>query len=172
MRKSWYARRITAEFKLTCPAGLISYYDEFLSAIHATCPHSYEVIGIGHEGHSAEYPLSYLEALNRPATFGTPPVPRLQQQIQTKIKYIDELRQQYGHEVKLAIMGHSVGAYICQEVCCIRDPNLHRLMVVQIIKQKPDAVDYMYGLFPTIAHIAKSPNGIKYVSRRPPAYAI
>jgi len=125
--------------------GLISYYDEFLSAIHAVSPDTYEVIGIGHEGHSAAHSLSYLEALNRPATFGTQPIPGLQQQIQTKVEYIDELRLQYGRNVKLGIMGHSVGAYICQE----------------IMKQRPEAVDYMYGLFPTIAHIAKSPNGLK-----------
>jgi hypothetical protein len=108
------------QLSLTCKPGLISYYDEFLSVIHATCPQSYEVIGIGHEGHSADYSLSYLEALNRPATFGTQPIPGLQKQIKTKIEYIDELRHQYGEDVKLAIMGHSVGAYICQEVGQIR----------------------------------------------------
>jgi hypothetical protein len=35
------------------------------------------------------------------------------------------------------------------------------------MKQRPEAVDYMYGLFPTIAHIAKSPNGTKYVIHVP-----
>lgn len=117
MWESWYARALPVlELIADRPSGLISYYDEFLSGIHATSPQSYEVIGIGHEGHSAEYPLSYIEALNRPATFGTQPVPGLQKQIQTKIAYVDELRHQYGSNVKLAIMGHSVGAYICQEV--------------------------------------------------------
>lgn len=97
-------------------SGLIDYYTEFLSTIYTASPENYEVIGVGHEGHSPDHPLSTLEALSRPAVFNTRPLPTLQDQIDRKIAYVDEIRASYPSETKLVLIGHSVGGYICQEV--------------------------------------------------------
>ena len=43
-------------------------------------------------------------------------MPSLREQVARKIAYVDEIRATYSDEVKLVLIGHSVGAYICQEV--------------------------------------------------------
>jgi pimeloyl-ACP methyl ester carboxylesterase len=103
---------------LTCSLslGLIDYYDEFLSSLHATNADRYEVVGVGHEGHSPDRPLSFLEALQHPNVLRTRPMPSLGEQVARKIAYVDQIRSAYPDEVKLVLIGHSVGAYICQEV--------------------------------------------------------
>lgn len=98
-------------------SGLIDYYTEFLSTIHAlNIDESQEIIGLGHEGHSTDRPLSYLEALNRPDAFRkTRPLPTLREQIDRKIDLVDKLVAKYTSDVKLVLIGHSVGAYICEK---------------------------------------------------------
>ena len=43
-------------------------------------------------------------------------MPSLREQVARKIAYVDQIRSAYPDEVKLVLIGHSVGAYICQEV--------------------------------------------------------
>lgn len=125
--------------------GLIDYYNEFLSSLYAANADRYEVIGVGHEGHSPDRPLSFLEALQRPDVLRTRPMPSLREQVVRKIAYVDEIRATYPDEVKLVLIGHSVGAYICQE----------------IVKARSGDIEAVYGLFPTVADIAISPNGLR-----------
>lgn len=143
----WPARRIPSVLILFICGnpGLIDYYTEFLSTIHGTSPDTYEIIGVGHEGHSTEQPLPLLEAFNRPRAFHTRRLPTLQDQIDRKIAYLDEIKASYPQDSKVVLIGHSVGAYICQEV----------------FKARPHAVHAMYGLFPSLAHIATTPNGLR-----------
>jgi alpha-beta hydrolase superfamily lysophospholipase len=97
--------------------GLIDYYEGFLSTIHAHGEDTYDVIGLGHEGHSTDKPLGNLEGLNRPDAFrNTRPLPSLQEQIDRKVDFVDQIRATYPAGTKLVLIGHSVGAYICQEV--------------------------------------------------------
>ncbi|CAD6585902.1 MAG: hypothetical protein CYPHOPRED_003328, partial [Cyphobasidiales sp. Tagirdzhanova-0007] len=104
-----------------------------------------EIVGIGQEGHSPDQPLSYLEALHQPDFLHQRLLPTLDDQITRKISHVDYLREQYGSELRLVLIGHSVGVYICQEV----------------LKARPNAIDAVFGLFPTICHIAMSPSGIR-----------
>lgn len=110
-----------------------------MSSIHATAPLYWEVIGLGHVGQSPDHPPTSAEALKRK----TSPLPTLQDQIDSKIDFIDSLRPQFSPDTKVVLIGHSVGAYICQE----------------ITKGRPDMVDRMYGLFPSLAQIGETPNG-------------
>lgn len=94
--------------------GLIDYYTSFLSSLHRDLPDDVEIIGLGHEGHSPEHPLSARDALG----FGRG-LPSLQDQIDRKIDFIDQLRaRKVNKPTKIILIGHSVGAYICQEVSC------------------------------------------------------
>lgn len=73
------------------------------------------------------------------------PLPSLQDQIDSKLDFLDKLRPQFSPDTKVVLIGHSVGAYICKEM----------------LKRRPDMIDGMYGLFPSLVHIAQTPNGRK-----------
>jgi alpha-beta hydrolase superfamily lysophospholipase len=78
----------------------------------------------------------------------------LQEQIQHKIECFDIIRKQYGPETNVILIGHSVGSFICTEVLKAR-PNHN---IVRLI-----------ALFPTLQHIAKTPNGVALsVSKKSP----
>jgi hypothetical protein len=113
--------------------GVISYYDEFLSTLHEDSP-STTILGLslaGHEEYELSSPLS------------------LQQQIENKVRILDMIissppfssisPSSQDTKPKLVVMGHSVGAY----------------MAFQVLKQRPQTVDHLFLLFPTISHIAK-----------------
>jgi pimeloyl-ACP methyl ester carboxylesterase len=115
------------------------YYDTFLSSIHSTAPLYWEIIGLGHVAQSPDHPPSAREALKATNS----PLPTLQDQIDSKIEFLDSLRAQFSSDTKVVLIGHSVGAYICQE----------------ITKRRPNMIYRMYGLFPSLAHIGETPNG-------------
>jgi len=113
--------------------GVISYYDEFLSTLHEDSP-STTILGLslaGHEEYELSSPLS------------------LQQQIENKLRIVDMILSSppfssispvsQDTAPKLVVMGHSVGAY----------------MALQVLKQRPQNVDHLFLLFPTISHISK-----------------
>ncbi|KAL8731964.1 MAG: hypothetical protein Q9166_003096 [cf. Caloplaca sp. 2 TL-2023] len=130
--------------------GLITYYDPFLSTLHAllssssTAPSArFHVCGhslAGFETTEQHHELAGLEK---------------------QIDYVDELLYDQVDQVwrraqkspKVILMGHSVGAYILLEII-----RRHRK---QIESGKKD-FDLIGGilLFPTITHIARSPSGI------------
>ncbi|KAJ2960154.1 hypothetical protein NQZ79_g4536 [Umbelopsis isabellina] len=69
----------------------------------------------------------------------------LQEQIQHKIDCFDMVRKQCEPDTKFVLVGHSVGSFICTEVLKARPmQNIVRLI----------------ALFPTLQHIAKTPNGV------------
>lgn len=123
--------------------GLVAYYDTFLSSLHATSPQYWEVIGLGHLGHSPKHPAAASSAIGWRNSTNGGGLPSLQDQIDSKVDFIDSLRLQFDEEARIILLGHSVGAYICQE----------------LMKKRPKLVHAMYGLFPTITHIADTPNG-------------
>jgi alpha-beta hydrolase superfamily lysophospholipase len=69
----------------------------------------------------------------------------LQEQIQHKIDCFDMVYKQCEPETKFVLVGHSVGSFICTEVLEAR-PNQN---IIRLI-----------ALFPTLQHIAKTPNGV------------
>ncbi|KAI8576325.1 hypothetical protein K450DRAFT_257222 [Umbelopsis ramanniana AG] len=116
--------------------GLVDYYTTFCEEIHDALSHSslsLDIIAVSHLGHSSK-PLNTTKQLFT-----------LQEQIQHKIECFDIIRKQYGPETKIVLIGHSVGSFICTEVLKAR-PNHN---IVRLI-----------ALFPTLQHIAKTPNGV------------
>ena len=112
--------------------GLISYYDEFLTALHDDSP-STTILGVslaGHEDFEVSQPLS------------------LQEQIENKIRIVDTIVSSAPFSSltedrpRLVIMGHSVGAY----------------MALQVLRKRPHNVDRIFLLFPTLSHISQGSN--------------
>ena len=109
--------------------GVISYYDEFLTALHDDSP-STTILGVSLAGHE-EYELS------KPLS--------LQEQIQNKIRIVDTITASppfnsfTEDKPRLVLMGHSVGAY----------------MALQVLKERPQSVDNLFLLFPTLSHISQ-----------------
>jgi Lipid-droplet associated hydrolase len=109
--------------------GIISYYDDFLSALHTNSP-STTILGVslaGHEDYELRRPLS------------------LHEQILNKVRIVESITSSppftslSGDRPKLVVMGHSVGAY----------------MALQTLRLAPQRVDNVFLLFPTLSHIAK-----------------
>jgi hypothetical protein len=109
--------------------GVISYYDDFLTALHDDSP-STTILGVslaGHEDFELPQPLS------------------LQEQIANKVRIVDTIissapfSSYMQEKPKLVVMGHSVGAY----------------MALQVLKQQPQNIDNLFLLFPTISHIGQ-----------------
>ena len=140
--------------------GLASFYEQFLSKLHTlltTCPDSdaarFYILGVSLDG---------FECLRAPAQHDErPPVG-----LEDEITFTEELLFQHLEEhrkstftgtrpPKVILMGHSVGAYILLE--------LIRQHQASIAKGKAD-FDLIGGilLFPTITHLAQSPQGKIY----------
>ncbi|PVU92539.1 hypothetical protein BB559_003675 [Furculomyces boomerangus] len=124
--------------------GLIAFYSEFLSAIHNQNP-DIEIIGVSHQGHTIFE-----------ADSGELVVPSQVHSFNHQISHIKllfkEITSIYSRNStnktdipapKFVLCGHSVGAYICQEV----------------LKEYPQHVNKVISLFPTVMHIQKTPNG-------------
>lgn len=67
-----------------------------------------------------------------------------QEQIDHKVFCFDML-QKANPDARIIIMGHSIGAYLAAEV----------------VKQRPTAVSRVFGLFPCLYDIGKTPKGIR-----------
>lgn len=109
--------------------GVISYYDEFLTTLHDESP-STTILGVslaGHEDFELLQPLSLTE------------------QIENKVRIVDTIISSrpfssfMDDKPRLVVMGHSVGAY----------------MALQVLKQRPQNVNNVFLLFPTLSHIAQ-----------------
>lgn len=118
--------------------GLLEYYQDFLRKIHKKNP-EWELLAISHAGTVIE--ASQLKRLEHKT-----PIYDLNQQINHKIELINKYSK--NHERKLIIMGHSVGAYMCQKI--VASPKL----VGSVIK--------MGLLTPTVIDIHKSSHGVVF----------
>ncbi|KAL8858846.1 MAG: hypothetical protein Q9178_004650 [Gyalolechia marmorata] len=130
--------------------GLISYYDPFLSTLHAllSSPSTLPSANFHIYGHSL-------------AGFETTEQHHELAGLEGQIDYVDDLLYDQVEEIwqrtqrtpKVILMGHSVGAYILLEII-----RRHRR---RIEGGKKD-FDLIGGilLFPTITHIARSPSGV------------
>ncbi|SCV70678.1 BQ2448_3440 [Microbotryum intermedium] len=121
--------------------GLVHYYTSFLSTLHRNLDQSKSVV----------YALGHLDHSNHAkARFTSRGVPGLREQIAHKVAFIDELASTYpqigvekGAKTKLVLVAHSIGSYISCEC----------------IKARPSLVSSAILLFPTISHMALTPNG-------------
>lgn len=146
-------------FMITGNPGLISYYEPFLSTLHALLSSS----SISQSGRFYIYGNS-LEGFNTlESPRGENPGPSgLQEQISSVetllYRQINEHRKRMAASekpVKVILMGHSVGAYILLELI-----SRHRGKV----DEGEEDFDLIGGilLFPTITYLAQSPQGMIY----------
>ncbi|WVQ80639.1 hypothetical protein IAT38_002744 [Cryptococcus sp. DSM 104549] len=123
--------------------GLLGYYPPFLTHFHALLPPTHAILATSHIGHSTSVP-GPAEPLN------------LKEQVESKAELVRALRGELdawsgGAEgegrPELALMGHSVGAYMLCEV-------MKRLNVGP---ERPVSAGYL--LFPTLGWISNTWNG-------------
>ncbi|GAA5937194.1 bifunctional triacylglycerol lipase/ester hydrolase [Sporobolomyces koalae] len=124
--------------------GLVEYYDPFLTALRDALPtefkESTEMYSIGHLGHSLD-----AERDGKVTGFKPHEQATLEEQVDSKIEFVDQLASKYGKDVKIMIMGHSIGSWIC----------------LQMLKQRPNLISSAHLLFPTISSMSLTPNGRK-----------
>lgn len=131
---------------ITGNPGLISYYNTFLATLHGLLSDKPSASNVFHiYGQSlAGFEDSIVSADTRTRPYS------LEEQISlilTAIKYQNSLYKTYK---TITLVGHSVGAYILLEV-------------IQRLQKSSSPLSITAGvlLFPTVTHIAKSPNGVK-----------
>ncbi|TKA57669.1 hypothetical protein B0A53_00818 [Rhodotorula sp. CCFEE 5036] len=125
--------------------GLVSYYRDFLPSIRDALPADLKgqtvIHAIGHLGHTPNATSAERRGFKPNAQ------PTLEDQVADKVAYLDELAETYrfGEEgaPKLILLGHSIGAWIG----------------LQMLKERPALVSAVHALFPTISHMAQTPNG-------------
>jgi len=95
--------------------GLIDYYRSFLSTLQSGLPshikESTELYAIGHLGHSLEAEKNGMVKGFKPNQQAS-----LEEQVSSKCEFVDELFEKHGKEVKIMILGHSIGSWICLQV--------------------------------------------------------
>lgn len=131
--------------------GLITYYDPFLSTLHALLSSGSAIPSVRFHiyGHSL-------------AGFGTTEQHQELAGLEAQIEYVDDLLYDQVDEVgrrarqtpKVILMGHSVGAYILLEMI-----QRHRKRIENDVAKDFDLIGGIL-LFPTITHIARSPSGM------------
>ncbi|KAJ9475389.1 Lipid droplet-associated triacylglycerol lipase [Pseudozyma hubeiensis] len=132
--------------------GLSSYYIDFLHSIYTSSSlkaSSVEILSVSHRGHAplpkiGSNPVWGDNRLNQTQAskgYGC----TLGDQVRHKIAVVDAVNKMYNaekRETKVVLVGHSIGAWIATEV----------------LKARPDGVDGLHMLFPTLAWIGRTPN--------------
>ncbi|KAK9762647.1 hypothetical protein K7432_011427 [Basidiobolus ranarum] len=134
----WWPARSTKEqktvlFMVPGNPGVIEFYTPFLNTIYTELNEEIEIVGASHLGHSKG---------EHDTTLGK--VYSLDEQILHKVECLDILHRSYPKNTRFILVGHSIGAFICEKIFKAR-PNMN------IIK--------VFSLFPTIEHIADTPRG-------------
>lgn len=132
--------------------GVASYYIDFLHSIY-TSPLikpgvGIEILAVAHRGHAP------LPKVGTNAVWGENGANQhqaskgygvaLRDQVRHKVAMVDAIRRMYPPEggTKVVVVGHSIGAWMAGEV----------------LKARPEAVDALHLLFPTLAWIGRTPN--------------
>jgi len=131
--------------------GLVSYYEPFLSRLHALisdkstkgrfhiCGHSFRGFEISPDSETPQNPLSLTE--------------QVKYQEDLLCLHVDSHFKATGKSPKVILMGHSVGAYVLLELI-----QQHRDRINACDDEDFDLIGGIL-LFPTIADLAKSPMG-------------
>ncbi|KAF7967560.1 hypothetical protein HWV62_33941 [Athelia sp. TMB] len=115
--------------------GLLGFYPDFLSTIHEKASSvRLAILAHAHVGHT-------------PGIEGTGGYDArrydLPTQIHSAVEALDAVKAAFGAKTKVVILGHSIGSWF----------------TLQVLKARPDAVDGVFLLFPTISFIGDTPNG-------------
>ncbi len=108
-----------------------------------------EIVSVSHRGHAplprvgsnAIWGDNYVNASQASKGYGC----TLRDQVRHKISIVDAVNRQYNSEsrqTKVVVAGHSIGAWIASEV----------------LKARPESVEGLHLLFPTLAWIGRTPN--------------
>lgn len=149
--------------------GLISYYIPFFTRLQTLIPKTYGIIAISHIGHAPDLSPSMAypgRALS------------LTEQVEAKVEFIKVLQNELAsleleqgvetdrgeNPVKIALIGHSVGAEMCVQVMKRLDTVNATAIVPATADKDPDSfvpapIEAAFLLFPTLANIAMTPNG-------------
>lgn len=155
--------------------GLVEYYPPFLHRLRSLIPPSYGLISLGHIGHSLTL------------SFQTQHL-TLREQIQVKVEFVEKLRKELdawreeeqaegggggkgdSGQTMIGLMGHSVGAEIAvQTIRGLEEPERAISTITtdpsngnaRLEKQPQQRITAAFLLFPTLAHIAKTPNALR-----------
>ncbi|TCD59886.1 hypothetical protein EIP91_011261 [Steccherinum ochraceum] len=113
--------------------GLAQFYTPFLTAIYEKCNGTLPIMVSALVGHTPHIDDSA-------RVFEDPSTVALSAQVEHLVDLVDAAAAVYG---KIVLIGHSVGSWLA----------------LQVLRARPDAVDHIFLLFPTIAHIGSTPRG-------------
>ncbi|MBN3313713.1 LDAH hydrolase, partial [Atractosteus spatula] len=119
--------------------GIVGYYETFMQTLYNKLGQKYPVWAVSQAGHCV--PPDNMDMIEDTDTMVIKDVFGLNGQIEHKLAF---LKQHVPRDVKLVLIGHSIGCYIILEMMK-RDPGLRVLKSVL--------------LFPTIERMAHSPQG-------------
>jgi pimeloyl-ACP methyl ester carboxylesterase len=86
--------------------GLVSFYSLFLSAIHKSSYTRLAILSHAHVGHTPGVGDGEMDARRYCLTT----------QIQNAVEAFDAIKSMYGPEIKIVLLGHSVGSWIALQV--------------------------------------------------------
>ncbi|KAI0347838.1 alpha/beta-hydrolase [Trametopsis cervina] len=112
--------------------GLIDFYTPFLTAIHVKAKGNVNILGHALVGHTPGLEDHATQPSSTPAAA----------QVDAVIEIVDAVRVHYDN---LTIAAHSFGAWVA----------------LQALKARPGSISSVLLLFPSISHIADTPNGHK-----------
>jgi len=116
--------------------GLLSFYPPFLTAVWDKVSSSARLAIFAH-AHVGHTPGIDDRSEWNPQRYG------LTTQIQNAVEAFDSVKLAFGPTIKIILIGHSIGAWVA----------------LQVLKARPEAVDGLFLLFPTISHMRSTPNG-------------
>jgi hypothetical protein len=143
----------------------VEYYPPFLHKLQSLIPQSYGLLSLGHVGHSLT--LSYqTQALT------------LNEQIAVKVEFVQKLGRELdawateegGGKTLVGLMGHSVGAEMAvQTIRGVEQSTAPAELndakdnddTLTLVNTPSTHIDAAFLLFPTLAHIARTPNALR-----------
>lgn len=131
--------------------GLLDFYIPFLSAIHQDAKTSgFGILALSYTGHTPKIKEQHSRD-----------VLGLNSQLINVIDILDAIWGAFGKSVPIVLAGHSVGGWIALQVCSSRNRPVHRplILFIKAFHARINAVAAVFFLFPTISHIARTPNG-------------
>lgn len=156
-----HAQKTYIIYFLTGNPGLVEYYRAFLTHLYGLLSHNtatsgaieFQVYGRSFSGFEMD------SAEIKTHKYRSQPPYGLQDQIRHAeddvAELVEEVKEQGGKDVRVILMGHSVGSYVALEI--VRRLRAHGL----VGEDYETRVSGVVGLFPTVVDIARSESGMK-----------
>ncbi|GAA5933664.1 hypothetical protein JCM3775_003766 [Rhodotorula graminis] len=123
--------------------GLVDFYRHFLASLRDSLPlelrNQTKLYAVGH--------LRHTPGFDEDRGFNPRGLPSLDDQVKDKCTFVESIADEDGigrpDGPKLVVLGHSIGAWIG----------------LQMLKALPQQISSLHALFPTLSHMALTPNG-------------